>query len=121
MNDTITVKILEAGRQARECNPIQRPEMEKYGYVSALSFEHERGWCLEGGEDAYYERLSQWQEAESKLRTFDIENYNEKICFQTGLKCGFPCFGDCEKEGLSLKENYIHQAKVLDNGKVVIV
>ena len=41
-----------------------KPDMEKYGFEYG-GLEHEGGWAIEGGEDAYYKALSEWQMAKS--------------------------------------------------------
>jgi len=39
--------------------------MEKYGYHGKCGFEDdESGWMFEGGEDAYYEALKKWEDAQ---------------------------------------------------------
>jgi hypothetical protein len=106
MNELITVKILEGGRQAREVNPLgYKPNYQTfvrqmksiYGKTKAISM--------------YYKSVEKYQEAESKLRTFEIEV--EPIHPMKQLNGTFinvtPTVG----------KNY--QAKVLDNGKVIIL
>ena len=40
---------------------LEKPTMEKYGWQNSTSFDEESGWMYEGGEDAYYEALKQWE------------------------------------------------------------
>ena len=49
-------------------NDMEKPTMEKYGYVSSNSFDEPSGWMIEGGEEANYELLDLWQQAQD--RTF---------------------------------------------------
>ena len=43
----------------------EKPTMEKYGYHSKCGFDDdESGWMFEGGEDAYYEALKKWEDAQ---------------------------------------------------------
>ena len=43
----------------------EKPTMEKYGYHGKCGFEDdESGWMFEGGEDAYYEALKKWEDAQ---------------------------------------------------------
>jgi hypothetical protein len=93
MNDTITVKILSGGRQAREVNKLGK-EPRKSTWM-ATKFVTTIEW-------------DRWQEVESKLRTFEIVPY------------AYP-LDDEPKTKFELEENSIHQAKVLDNGKILIL
>jgi hypothetical protein len=41
---------------------LEKPTMEKYGWHTQNGFDDEpSGWMFEGGEDAYYEALKQWE------------------------------------------------------------
>lgn len=33
----------------------------------------------------------------------NTNNMSKKLCCQTGLNCGVPCLGDCDKEGISFQ------------------
>lgn len=44
----------------------KKPIPEDYGYYNATSFEEESGWMIEGGEEAYYEALSEWEKQNEK-------------------------------------------------------
>jgi hypothetical protein len=47
-----------------------KPNPEKYGWHEQQGFEDEpSGWMLEGGEDAYYKALKEWEE--------DLKQQNE--------------------------------------------
>lgn len=40
-----------------------KPNPEKYGWHEQQGFDDEpSGWMLEGGEDAYYKALKEWEE-----------------------------------------------------------
>lgn len=45
-------------------NPIEKPTMEKFGYVAADHQESEPGWVYEEGEEKYNEALAKWKEVE---------------------------------------------------------
>ena len=41
---------------------LEKPTMEKYGWHTQSGFDDDpTGWMYEGGEDAYYEALKQWE------------------------------------------------------------
>ena len=41
---------------------LEKPTMEKYGWHTQNGFDDEpSGWMFDGGEDAYYEALKQWE------------------------------------------------------------
>jgi hypothetical protein len=118
--ETIKIKYL-GGNRAREINGfgIEKPKMEKYGWYEQAGFDDlPSGWMVEGGEEAYYEALEQWKEAESNLREFEIEEvtvYNKKEL-------------DIEKDVIIkydgediFKLGSTHNAIILENGKVRIV
>lgn len=46
---------------------LEEPTQEKYGWYSASHFEEESGWMCEGGEEAYYEALKEYQEAKDRV------------------------------------------------------
>ena len=41
---------------------MKKPYMENYGYESSTSFDEQYGWLIEGGEEAYYEALKEWEQ-----------------------------------------------------------
>jgi hypothetical protein len=42
----------------------EKPTMEKYGWYNRNGFDDTQGgWMFEGGEEAYYEALKKWEEA----------------------------------------------------------
>jgi hypothetical protein len=46
----------------------EKPEMEKYGFHSQSGFDDlPSGWMIEGGEDAYYEALKNWENLKPNL------------------------------------------------------
>lgn len=54
----------------------EKPTPEKYGWHNRTSFdEPEGGWQIEGGEEAYYEALKEW-ENEQKKHTMEITKVN---------------------------------------------
>jgi len=43
-----------------------KPDPHAYGYISSTSFDDgETGWCIEGGEEAYYEALQRYESAKT--------------------------------------------------------
>ena len=43
----------------------EKPTMEKYGWHTKCGFDDEpSGWMHEGGEEAYYEALKKWKDAQ---------------------------------------------------------
>ena len=41
---------------------LERPTMEKYGWHTQSGFDDQpSGWMFEGGEEAYYEALKEWE------------------------------------------------------------
>jgi len=41
---------------------LEKPTMEKYGWHTQNGFDDEpSGWMYEGGEEAYYEALKEWE------------------------------------------------------------
>lgn len=48
---------------------ILKPDMEKYGWHNQNGFYDESsGWMIEGGEEAYYEALKKWEDAQRTCR-----------------------------------------------------
>jgi len=42
----------------------EAPKMEKYGWHRQCGFDDEpTGWLIEGGEEAYYEALTKWEDS----------------------------------------------------------
>ena len=116
MQEELTVRILSGCRQAREVNPLG----EKPNTMDVQKHQL----------DNYFKSLvvKQWQESESKLRTFEIEMYytcqsNEEM----GKKCDIQCehckeyYKSLDVEHNLYEEGSIHQAKLLQNGKILIL
>lgn len=49
------------------CTANIKPDPRKYGYIPSTSFDDggETGWCVEGGEEAYYEALKRYESMEA--------------------------------------------------------
>ncbi len=62
MSTTIRVRVLPGGVTAKEVNPIEQPDQLNDKYTSS-----QNPWWT------YREDLHAWEEAESKLRTFEID------------------------------------------------
>lgn len=75
--EKIKVVILEGGNTAKEVNPFGKPEI-----IKEINSEH---WAVI--RDLQNSHLNQWQEAESKLRTFEIELHENtwpSCCYESG-------------------------------------
>ena len=59
------------------CYELNKPTMEKYGYIGANSFDAESGWVYEDGEKKYYEDLKKWEEENTNLLIFKKITPNE--------------------------------------------
>lgn len=73
--------------------------------------------CFNGGDKIFHvsHERKKWQEAESKLRTFEIDLPSSKIHSSIWI-------GDHWKYQLDLSQQFsIHQAEILPNGKVRII
>ncbi|MDV3470861.1 hypothetical protein CMU02_08980 [Elizabethkingia anophelis] len=59
--------------------PLEEPTQEKYGCISATSYEEESGWMYEGGEDKYQEAFSEWQKSKERVlfEGFHIIDFKE--------------------------------------------
>lgn len=56
----------------------KKPTPEQYGWISQNSFDDdESGWAIEGGEEKYYEALSQWNDEKVK-ELFDENGMRRK-------------------------------------------
>jgi len=53
---------------------MEKPKKEDYGYVEPSLYE-DGGWCLEGGEEAYYKALKEYT---MSLLDFEIKMYDEE-------------------------------------------
>lgn len=91
------VIILPDGR-AKELNTVHKPSNESAFESSGI----------------YNLLLNEWKDAESKLKTFDIEDHSSCACGWAGTHClGF-------KESCPFKVGSIHQAELV-NDKVRII
>ena len=91
MKETITSKIIEGGK-AREINHLGAMPIKKIQ--------------LFGHPNPHHYSFNKWIEAESKLRTFEIESEIKNP--------ESPC-------SIAYALNSIHQAKLLENGKIEII
>ena len=56
---------------------VEKPTMEKYGYHISKGFDDEpTGWMYEGGEDAYYKALKEWEDSKPETK-ITITTYKE--------------------------------------------
>lgn len=103
----IKVKILEGDKMARGVNKIKKPLLMESKYsLPLLSFGNK-----------YYEHLENWQEAESKLRTFEIEEIVQDYAKEIVHKSRGLYFAEICQELIGK----IKSAEILPNGKVRII
>lgn len=100
------VKILPGGTTAKEVNPYGENMPSCTAICMDCKFNMIKTWLKE---DTRCNASLIWQEAESKLRTFEIENIN--CCHDVHISF----------EPTTLKVGSIHTAELLTNGKIKIV
>lgn len=107
MKETVRVKILSDGITGKEVNPLgEEPERTWFG--------SERDAKYQQYFKEYINLKKQWQQAESKLRTFEIEN--AELTFIDGWYVKNSRGGFTE-----LCEGDTYTAEILDNGKIKII
>jgi len=103
--ETIKVKILEDGKTAREVNPLgEKPKTINnfpLGLINTIKFNTKK--------------VKEWQEAEQKLRTFEI--------VEIALKepNGEIYISEISDDRYSLVPNSLHTAQILETGKIRII
>ncbi len=97
--ERITVKILDGGTTCREVNPMGKPHPSH-------------------NSSDYNKYLNKWQEAENKLRTFEIDFSHLNILYDAAmLRFG----GQITHTNQGYEVGSIRTAEILPNGKVRIV
>lgn len=112
MSETIKVHINADGVTAKEVNRFQKLRYKEYfsemspiiGKIAAL--------------EMYHRNNNNWQEAESKLRTFEIDAF----CITVNKNTGAKYYRTVSMSGgwHKLDLNEIHSAEILDNDKLTI-
>lgn len=120
--ETIPVIILPDGKTAREVNIFgEKPVFKNHIGIYIGDFEDLPYYKQKAKVEDWEQDFKQWQQAESSLRTFviDQESLDKKVfeSFKNGI--GFENI--VRVKNATLKEGSIHTAEVLDNGKIKIV
>lgn len=102
--ELVTVRILEGGKTCREVNPLGEEPKKHLSSWTSPRFKYTNKWI-------------KWQEAESKLRTWEIEVELSKIHYKMWVGTRWEYILNPVKGGI---ENSIHKAQII-NGKAVIV
>lgn len=111
MKETITIKIIERGK-AKEVNPLgEKPDLIKIPICNNLgaSFKAEQDYLF---------NLKNWQEAESKLKTFEIDMTRMNLFCKKVEEC---FNGEISHLNIGYNIGSIRQARILDNGKIEII
>jgi len=79
-NDELKNKTANGTNPVLVADAAEKPTMEKYGYHTQCGFDDlPSGWMIEGGEEAYYEALKKWEEANGIW----LKQHEENVLKQT--------------------------------------